>query len=538
MAAPNELITFDGVAIDPTTDYDAMLDARDPWQVAAELEQLSRRSNWPLVVSTRRAGLAFTVRVFLAAGATMTDAEFEAAVIGLFDPNDNPEGLRYLHRYREDGTTEVRIGCYVAGITRFTEGVIGYAVDLFAPKGQWEGATASEPYTSAADPASVDNNGNRPVSPSITLTTSTHVTRKRFTVVGAGTGGGLRQYPVKFDITDAAFTTTNGFVFVNGVSVPFFAIGGASGYVWARIDTASNGVTATTVDIVYGAALAGVNPLANTMDTGGLQMASALTTNTNWRWNDWSVSGKPALPGAWRPAVSGGDGGAGGSFELTTDTGTSVVFTRYTDSTGAGDADSMILDLGGGSASGTLTNVTRTTANHTSGVRSFVRYRTAASIRDATAWSATSDGTATGSITVTNAVQIAIGVEYTNATPTTAASLTLGSASLWILAMNSPTVTLVATANLDYYDGAVTVGGRTITFTDFVTEDGTLTIEEGDDGWVMTSSVAGYRFYGLSNRLTFSDPERVAVLEPGTTATSHSLGGTAALTISHRDGWS
>lgn len=346
MADAYEVISWDGHPMGPGTSYLAMHDYRDTWSAAGELTTLTRRSTYPLVTSTSRPGRSFTLRVNLA-DAAISMATFRTNITNWFDPQDNADGLRYLVGYGVDGTTQVRIGCYVTSWELVTTATGYYVITLYAPHDQWE---ANAFVTSAPNPASVTNNGNAPCSPSLQLTTTLHVRFQQWQITGAGVGGGgLRQYPVKLAINDSELFPSYAWVYVNGEPAPYFVGNGglSTSYLWVRVDTHSDGTTPTLVDVVYSLAV-GVNPLAATMRTNGIAFADPTCTNTTIKWDSVAASSNDALPWCWRPAVIGATGGvSGGSYAITDESDPSLTITRYTDATVNADADSIVMSTGG-----------------------------------------------------------------------------------------------------------------------------------------------------------------------------------------------
>lgn len=624
--------------------YDAYFDIGNR-PVTIQTVAIGRRNSWSLIDSISRDGFTILMHIVRNPAAAVTSAAFAKNVKQWFEPGAGVSGLRYLNVTGDDGSTALRIGVHVMSCTPSAEFVDAVDVVLAAPRPYFEASTAT---TSGSNPSSVTNAGNVTVRPTLTLTTTTHVTRQRWTVTGAGIQGGLRQYPVKLAIADANLTSANAYVQVNGMPVPFLVVGGGSSgsYIWLRVDTASDGMTATTVDVVYGSGISG-NALAQTLPYGGMDLTDATCTNTTWKWNSLNTSGNPAWPACWRPAVTGGTGGVSGSFGMTAETASSVVLARYTDSTGPSDADSIVMETGGVTAV-QLFNVSRVTAGHAaptvtiattvpgvasppesaaneqqtitlanvtggtftlswlgrttnpiaynagtadiqtaleavigignvtvtggplpsgtitvefkgvyantnvasmsgsaggltgSGARSYIKSKQVSGTRDSYEWSSTTDATVTSAVAMNaNTVQIAIGTEYTTSTPQNGSTLTLAKASGndWALTLSeTPTVALASTDTIDLYTGVITIDGRTITLTQLMVDDGTLTISEGDAGWTITSSATGAQFYGPRNRIAFSDADQWVTLAAGANSVAHTLTG-ATLVVSHRGGW-
>jgi hypothetical protein len=97
--------------------------------------------------------------------------------------------------------------------------------------------------------------------------------------------------------------------------------------------------------------------------------------------------------------------------------------------------------------------------------------------------------------------------------------------------LHEPTVTVGAAANVDYYNGTLTVGAYVLTFTNTFAPDGTLTIDAAT--MAISSSASGHIF----NVPTFSDPAVWMALEPGSNTITDALTATASDTWTHRDAY-
>lgn len=517
-----DLLTFNGTTL-ALGDLQGWLDQRDPYVVSASLDVRGRPSAAPTVDGYALDGMTRFVRVARRSGSSATAHEVREQVETLFEPSLNG-AARTLTFTGSDGSTTLRLGCYVVRREWQPFGVDQWIIELFAPAGGSEADTAE---TSAANPATVTNAGTRPVLLSIALTTATHKSRRACTVTGAGGGGGVIAYPVMFLLSDAAATATNVFVYVEGVSVPCFVddAGTITSRVFALVDTASDGTTATNVDIVYGTGL--TNPLCGTLDDGGMDWTT--TTNTSWEWNDWRASTFPARPGVWRPALTGRHVNPDARHQITTESASSLLIESNTAGEYSGEADSVLLIVGAqAGTTGALTNLSRQTAGLVSQGRAFVRYRVAGSATWVDAWTVTSNTTVTTSIDLDNAVEIVAGIETTSTSAIADVQMTLSGTPELALA-NNPTVVVGAAENFDYYDGTYQIGSETITFNDVLAPDGTLTID--CEARSITSSVAGPIFGSFQ----FSDPDQWLQLEAGSNVVSDGLSATDV--ISWRDGY-
>jgi hypothetical protein len=374
--------------------------------------------------------------------------------------------------------------------------------------------------------------------PVIELTQSTHKTIRRCTVTAA-VGYGFTAMPVRFALNDAAATSSNTFVYVNGISVPCYVTGsgGASSAVWAICDAASDG-TATNVDIIYGSSL--TNPLCQTLHPFGMLNVSG-SGNTSWLWDDWTITQHPDVCGAWVPSRTAYDRG-GMLYQLTSD-GASVVF----DVGGVGgagmfgvtDYDSMTVRVptGADSTSTSIDSFSRTTAGFGgTNSQAFVRARFRGQDLWTTIWSTRANATVTTDIAFTDgAIAFTAGIENDGVAgdPATVTFTDSGLAGTRIdlVASTDVTVTVGSAENVDYYNGTLSVGAYTLTFNNCFVPDGTLTIDCAAK--TITSSASG----ALYNLPTFSDPSVWAALKPGSNTITDALTGAASDTWTHRDAY-
>jgi len=166
--------------------------------------------------------------------------------------------------------------------------------------------------------------------------------------------------------------------------------------------------------------------------------------------------------------------------------------------------------------------------------QAYVRGRLANTDRWTSGWSTRANGTVTTAATVSGqAIALAVGIENDGATADPATLVIDNTASPTSLSVDnaSPTVTVGAAANVDFYTGTLTVGAYVLTFANCFAPDGTLTIDCQNK--TISSSVAG----AIYNLPSFSDPAVWAALEPGSNSVTDGLTATAADTWTWRDGY-
>jgi hypothetical protein len=421
-------------------------------------------------------------------------------------------GLRALNVTLDNGVTAT-VQANITNLTRVTNRMFTGTFSI--PDPIWR--------STASAATSTTNAGDFKALPVITLTpTAGNTTLRRRVTVVDNTGRGLFNYPILATIdsstgTPGATTTANYTVFVNGRSVPCYVISPNTGAtkIWFRCDVAAGGTT--NVDIYYGSAIN--NTLAQTYNAGGMALSSA--SNSSWVWDTpYAISSAPNASGVWRPGklgLSQDNTSYGISAEAT-----SSLSLLVDDANGqANDADCMICTLGVPAAS-QLTGLTRqlfSTAQIGGIISSFVKYR----IAGQTSWTkivlkawdsttATPPQTETPTsvaINIPNAVEVAIGVEPTEAQP--AGYVTL-SGTITIALSSYPTVTVGASVAARYVSSGTLVNSTslcTITLTDFYCNAENFTI---DCIQKYVASVGGNPFYGS---ITFSNPDDWFALNPG-----------------------
>lgn len=522
MADPYEAYSFDGNDFAVTADYGFIFAYSDPFGVSGTVEMQSRRSIEPQVMSVSRDGRTIPIQIFNRDPANLTAATFRSNIKKWFTPGKNTS-VRYLVFYADDGSTLVRIPVYVQSLDPIYETDQHYLAILTMAQPWFEANTAT---TSLANPATVTNAGNVATRPSVAITQSTHKTLRACTVAAVA-GFGFTQYPIRFLLSDTAATNTNTFTYVNGVSVPNYVTdsGGAGSAVWCLVDCASD-ASNTYVDIIYGTSI--TNPLCQTLDPGDM-LDNSQSLNTLWAWDQWEVSTHPNYAGVWLPTTVGDH--AAGVHQLTSDGG-SVVLSIV--ASGQSDYDSISVRLPVGIGASSFDNISRTTAAlDGTNARSFIRTRLPGTDQWTTLDTSRSNATdTTDEINAVNIVAIAVGLENDGATadPST---LTItedtGDTVIVPVSTQDPVVTVAAAANVDYYNGTLTVGAYVLTFTNTFAPDGTLTIDAATKS--ISSSAAG----AIYNSPTFSDPAVWMALEPGEITITDALTATAADTWTHRN---
>jgi hypothetical protein len=203
--------------------------------------------------------------------------------------------------------------------------------------------------------------------------------------------------------------------------------------------------------------------------------------------------------------------------------------------TGEEDYDSMELRVPTG-VDFTVTNFSRTVTNlGGTNARAYVKARYPDDDRWTLLWSERTGGG--GAITTAisgtdGATVIAAGIEHDMVAGDDGEVVFDNSSTGTVVnLLHEPTVTVGAAANVDYYNGTLTVGAYVLTFTNTFAPDGTLTIDAAT--MAISSSASGHIF----NVPTFSDPAVWMALEPGSNTITDGLTATASDTWSHRDAY-
>lgn len=512
------VLEWDGVDLGVTSDLRGLLPAEADYSRSGSLAVTARPGMAPQIDSVSLNVLDIPLVVALAPDASMTTGVFSETVRALF-----PVGKRAtLRGVAWDGITVVDIDCVVS---RAGQRSRRWVFDIVLTT---DAAAAVGPSaTSGTGPTSISNTGSQPIAPIINLTTSTHVTYRSTTVTGAGSGGGLIAYPLRISTGNVLSGANKVYVFVSGVSVPIRVIDGGSDYVYVLVDTASDGTTATQLDIYYGSNLPD-NPLVNTLQEGGADMTGPFS-DTSWSWDSFgSVLSNPARCGSWRAAQFGNHSPASNSTYRVTVSGTTAICEIGAQGQFDNSADSIVLVVGSQAGnSNALANLSRITANlDGTNAQAFIRYRTAGSSTWQQAWSTRSNAGVTTAVDLDAAVEIAVGIENDGAT-NDPATLTIdinGITNTTLAIANNPSVSLATAANADYYNGTYQIGDYILTLTNVICPDGTLTI---DCGARTISSSASGPIYG---EFSFSDPDEWALLQPGANTITDGLSATDTIT--------
>ncbi|MBV6425168.1 MAG: hypothetical protein NAOJABEB_02982 [Steroidobacteraceae bacterium] len=514
----NTITSVGGNTVNGATSYKVYFPNGDPIARRKSVQSRARLNTSPLTTARQYEALEFTVRISAADTATAY-ATFKSNIEKWFSPYRSSTVALVANWH--DGTS-VYVDAEILELQPIQDaGVVQsliYEARLWAAVPIWQASSAD---TSSSNPATVTNDGNVAVRPSIALTTSTHKTLRACTV-SAAVGTSLVSYPIQFTLNDSAATSTNVFVFVNGVSRPCNVQGGggASSKVWALVDCAPDG-SDTYVDIIYGSGL--TNPRCGELDDPDLFDTTA-TSNSSWKYDNWSLRAHGTHAGSWFPATTG-NYRYDEPHQLSSD-GTSAVFALV--NVGTSDYDSMVLLTPSGSTQ--VASLSRVTASLGSYTQAFMRNWVTGESDWTTEWSTRSNGTVTTTQSFSDSVAIAVGLEN-DGTMGAPGTLTLTeSVSYVAVTITSPTVTVGSAANVDYYDGTYVVGNYTLTFEDTFAPDGTLTIDCQTKA--ITSSASG----AVYNAPTFTtDPSVWAQLEPGVNTITDGL--SASDVITHRDGY-
>lgn len=523
------IVSFDGVTLNSTSGIRAVFPASTPWERGLTLNESKRRNFQSAVDSLNVEPWQFEVLAH-PNGSTRSHAGDCLVIEQTFSPFR--KATRQLVATAHDGATLVYLDCYIVGAKKEMEtnrGVV-YRYTLRSMVPFWQ-ATVQDAVTSS--PAT--NNGNARAYPRLTLAGGGATASYKVYTVTDNTGRGLVSYPVVF--AAAITTAARHYCFVNGVSVPTLVATTATA-VWARVDVPPSGTT--TVVFFYGSSLP-VNPLQGTLNLGSLANGSSNTSATNG--NSYLHTTFPQAPLTWRPAVATFTTTAPSSYGYDmAETSSSTAFTLSNPGDGSRkDANCLAMTVGAqmGGAGAIGSGLSRVTTNHTTGTRSYLRYRTAGSVNWIDAWTATSNATTTGSISgLDNAVEIIVGIEYTSTTGTNAATLTLSGTYAMTLA-STPTVTSAASGTVRIYDGAFSdsTSGTTITFSNYCFADGTLTIDCNPDPNQRSVSNSNADTGATLGSVTFSDPTEWFALDPGPNVIATTISSTPTWTVLKRDSY-
>lgn len=527
MSVDQPIVSFDGNNVNQSTSYNVRILNSNPISRGIDVMSSSRRNRGGLLDAIVYQPLILNVAIFGADSATARST-WMSNVQQWFSPWHT--GTRQLVSTWIDGTTQVYLDVEVLSLAKTNDNgtVMGtiYECVMRAEYPIWRKTTDT---VSSSNPATVSNAGNVRAYPSIALTTATHKTLRSCTVAGAGESNGVVAYPVLFALNDSAATSTNIFVYINGVSAPCYVINGGTGTsaIWALVDTAADG-SSTAVDIIYGSGI--TNPLCGALSDPGLfETYSASSTNTSWRWAEWDIAAHARVPGAWIPATTGYHNAS--IYYQMTSASASATFNLLT--SGSSDYDSMYLSVPTGVKSGFgggITNLYRSTSGiGASGAQAYVRGLLPGGDTWTTLWSTTANGTVTTAISTSQEyIALCCGIENAGAGADPSTAIFDNSSWYMSIEIATPlTVTIGSASNVDYYNGTYVIGDYTITFADTFAPDGTLTIDCHNR--TISSSASG----SIYNLPKFSDPTAWAALNPGSNTVTDGISATD--TITHRE---
>lgn len=459
----------------------------------------------------------------------ISEATFRDTIYQYFTPF---AGLRTLTATHADGSTTLVLSVDVVDLVmRDANSFVGV---FLAPDPVWRRSTTSNDTTS---PLTVV--GNCPALPTIAITPSTSTLRRRRVTVTDNSGLGLSNYmiQVSFDSTGvSASAASNYIVFYNGRSVPFYinTPNNASSKLYLRVDTPING--SCTVDVYYGSSISNTTT-ADQLDDGGMNLASASFSNTNWVWDSFEINAHPAkCTGVWRPVRIGRKTVySTPRYGLISASSTQVEFQLAASTSNlANDYDGMAMVVG--CKAGTTSALVGLSRDDSGGggtdYNIVVLYRLAGSPTwvEAAVDSGPPIAAITDSEDVDNAVEIAVVIEPTS--NSAVGSMVLTASGTFQLALNSsttPTVSVAAavTARLINSTLTNTTNGTTLTFTNVYLDDVVLTI----DCLLKQISTASGPWYGA---LSFSDAENWFPLSVGSNAWTDPTNAAAGFTWAPR----
>lgn len=518
-----DVTNFAGTTVNGASPYRVLRIAGDAPESHISVEATARRNSAGVFEAISYEPLELTLHVFAGASAS-SYATFKRAVESLFQPWTSNVARQLVGTL--DGTsTGVYLDVVVTSLRKIRDAgslsTVEYLVALRADFPRWRTTSDS---TSTGSPT---NAGNSPAPATIELTTSTHKQIRSCSVAGAGANGGLMGYPVKLAYTQAGMVAGEVIAMVNGSNTPTYS-DDYTAYVWTIVDTSQDGTQATAIDLLTVDGIGISNPLGGRLEQGGMKLGDAVTgtdcSNTTWAWNDFSISQNPIRCGAWRPAVVGSvanlvcwissESSSGVSFKIDNDP---------IDSGTRANAMAMVI----GSQGNSLAGLTRVMSGVSDGYsRQFVAVRAFGSANWSYVQSATANGTVSSAVSLANGVEVAVGIDGLQLSMNTQ-TLDLsapGSGGVFTLSLNAtPTITVGASANADYYNGTLTnsTTGDSIEFRDVLVRDGTLSIDSLRRRW-STSVGALEPIYGDPR---FTNDDNWFLLAPGANSISNGVTG-------------
>lgn len=461
------------------------------------------------------------------------DAGFRANVYRYLAPFG---GLRVLTATHDNGSTAIETLANVTSLQKRQDNL--FEGTFLIPDPIWRTSTTT---TDTSSPTT--NGGEFKALPSISITPTSSTVKRRVVTITDNTGRGLSNYPVLLSFNSTAggagaAASENYIAYISGRSVPIHVTSpdSAATRIWLRTDIPANG--SVDIYVYYGSSV--TNTLAGSGATspflaGGLDLATS--SNTSWTWSVSTTPGseigcynfsiQPVATGVWRPGKLGLTQ-ENTSYGISEEAGNQLILYIEDDGSAANDADCMICVLGV-NATSQITGLSRrlqSTVQLGGILRSFVKYRTA----NQNSWTTVSleeldstvaeppqdGGTDTGAITITNAVEVAIGIEPKEAQPS--GILTL-SGAMTIALSQTPTVSIAAEATARIINATLTnaTNGHAIIFTDVYLDNVALTI----DCLNKHITVASGTWFG---DIVFSDPDDWFALAVGANSWSWSAG--------------
>ncbi len=445
-------------------------------------------------------------------------------------------GLRNLVATHDDGSTSIHALVDITNLKKRQDNVFDGTFTF--PDPVWRKVSLN---TDTASPTS--NGGGYKALPTISITPTSSSVKRRVITITDNTGRGLSNYPILISFNSTAggvgaTASENYLAYISGRSVPIHVTSpdSAATRVWLRTDVPANG--SVDIYLYYGSdvtnTLAG-NGATGPYQAGGLNLASS--SNTSWTWSTSTTSGseigaydvsvQPVATGVWRPGKLGLTQ-ENTSYGISEEAGNQVIFYIEDDNSAANDADCMICILGvNATAQMTGLSYRLQSAVQLGGIlNAFVKYRTA----NQSSWTTTvlqsldstvaeppqDAGTASGAVTITNAVEVAIGIEPKEAQP--AGVLTL-SGAITIALSQTPTVTIGSEVTARVINATLTnsTNSDAIVFTNVYMDNVALTINCYDK----MITVASGTWFG---DIVFSDPDDWFAFEVGANAWSWSAG--------------
>lgn len=519
-----------------SSDIQAALGLNADRGVSAAPQLTAVSNSYPLLQSVAFNGRRFLITVWRDAGGSTTVDQFKDTVGKWFNPALGRSGTRFLRALHRDSSTLLRIPIVVHRLDPHPEFIEAFLVEAEATVNYFEKITQTS-TTTISGSASITNNGNTRAPVQLEISSSVTYSGRRATITDR-TGRGVYEYPIVLYSGITSFQRDESYVIVNGESVPFLSNGTqGNDYIWLYVTVPANGTL--VVDIIRNTGL--TNARADTLDMGNILLSN--TSNSTLKWNIQSMAdivdappGKSAMWYPWRAQMT-----AGGPSDLGFEIGEGTSAARLTQNAPASgqkqNANSMICTLGiEAGSSNALTNLSRVTANHTSQVRSFCRFRKPGRRTWNDGWTQTGNGTVTSAIDVDEAHMLIVGIEPTGSSPTDGATLDFSGNDISLALDSTKTLTIsYEDTTWMYINGAVTnvSTGQVITFDDVFCIDGTLTIDTNYrhlEKAITTPDDVPYL-----GDITETDGVDLFSLDEGSNSITETVSGD--VTVKHRDAW-